>query len=230
MANDKLVTYAAAQGPRAGWSLATRCSMSRSSPARRCDEARRSRRLAGRDRPPRRGAERQTDRAREPAARSYETVRRRGGRRRSSAPAPIYDDMIEMAKVQNIAPSPIRTRSASIRDTSSRCLLDCGSRRDCDAAAPIRRWVRLGGRAVAVIGRPAKDVPLEQGARLRRRLHHRQRPFGARLTDAAGRSPTARCSNTTGRAKEFRQRLPGRPWIVPVENIRGPADVSINCG
>ena len=76
------------------------------------------------------------------------------------------------------APSPIRAPTVKISDYSKK--MD---------------WeVELA----AVIGRPAKNVPLDEGAELRRRLHRRQRSVGARPRPPAARSRRPRRSRRTG--------------------------------
>ena len=83
----------------------------------------------------------------------------------------------------------------------------------------------------AVIGRPAKNVPEDEGARLCRRLHRGQRPLGARP-----RTPRANISDTSPfkadwtKHKTFDGSCPLGPWIVPASDIGDPRTSASSSG
>ena len=143
------------------------------------------------------------------------------------AGANFTDHMMEMAKVQNIAPEP-DPHTLGLNPwhfiKASRSIAHPGAT---VKLPPYSKMVDWEAELVAVIGRPAKDVPLERAL-----------DYVAGYTianDLSARDLTKRPGVPDGSPfkydwvgqKNFDSACPVGPWIVPAENIPDPQNISI---
>jgi 2-keto-4-pentenoate hydratase/2-oxohepta-3-ene-1,7-dioic acid hydratase in catechol pathway len=143
------------------------------------------------------------------------------------AGANFTDHMIEMAKVQNIAPEP-DPHTIGLNPwhfiKASRAIAHPGA---AIKLPPYSKMVDWEAELVAVIGRTAKDVPLDQALN-----------YVAGYTianDLSARDLTKRPGVPDGSPfkydwvgqKNFDDACPAGPWIVPAEDIPDPQNLSI---
>ena len=140
------------------------------------------------------------------------------------AGANFTDHMMEMAKVQNIAPEP-DPHTLGLNPwhfiKASRSIAHPGAT---VKLPPYSKMVDWEAELVAVIGRPAKDVPLERaldyvaGYTIANDLSARD------LDQAPRRARRLAVQIRLGRAEKFRQRLPGRALDRAGGEYSGPAE------
>ena len=79
----------------------------------------------------------------------------------------------------------------------------------------------------AVIGRAGQECAAGEGADLRRRLHRRQRPLGARPRPPPNISDTSPFKADWTKHKTFDGSCPLGPWIVPASDIGDPQNLGL---
>ncbi len=96
-----------------------------------------------------------------------------------------------------------------------------------DQDLPLRQGHGLGNRACRR-HRPAGQGRAEgESARLCRRLHGLQRPFGARPRPSAAVAPTSPFKMDWTKHKTFEGSCPIGPWIVPASDIADPQNLGL---